>query len=42
MRSFSPLRRVEGVTYWVIEDSKEIRKLINTNIRHEWEKDAEN
>ena len=41
MRSFSSLRRVEGVTYWVIDDSKEIRRLINTNIRHEWEKDAE-
>ena len=36
-----PLRRIEGVTYWVIEDSSQIRRFLNTNIRHEWEKDAE-
>jgi len=35
------LRRVEGITYWVINDSRQIRRFINTNIRHEWEKDAE-
>ncbi|MBI3859086.1 MAG: hypothetical protein HY296_02440 [Thaumarchaeota archaeon] len=35
------LRRVEGVTYWVINEPTEIRKLINQNIRHEWERDAE-
>lgn len=36
-----PLRRVEGITYWVIDDSKQIRRFLNTNIRHEWQKDAE-
>ncbi len=36
-----PLRRVEGITYWVIDDSKQIRRFINTTIRREWEKDAE-
>lgn len=36
-----PLRRVEGITYWVIDGSKQIRRFINTNIRREWEKDAE-
>jgi hypothetical protein len=35
------LRIVEGITYWVIDDSKQIRRFINRNIRHEWEKDAE-
>jgi hypothetical protein len=40
-RSTQPLRRVEGITYWVIDDSKQIHRFINTNIRHEWEKDAE-
>ena len=33
------LRRLEGVAYWVINDRKEIRKFINTNIRREWEED---
>jgi hypothetical protein len=36
-----PLRKIEGITYWVIDDPNQIRKLLNTNIRHEWEKDAE-
>jgi predicted nuclease with TOPRIM domain len=40
-RSTQTLRRVEGITYWVIGDSKQIRRFINSNIRHEWEKDAE-
>jgi hypothetical protein len=35
------LRRIEGITYWVINDPTQIRRFINTNIRHEWEKDAE-
>ncbi len=35
------LRRVEGITYWAIDDSKQIRRFINTNVRHEWEKDVE-
>jgi hypothetical protein len=36
-----PLRRIEGITYWVIDDSEQIRRFINSNIRHEWKKDAE-
>ncbi len=36
-----PLKRIEGITYWVIDDSSQIRRFLNTNIRHEWEKDAE-
>ncbi len=36
-----PLRRIEGITYWVIEDSEQIRRFIDSNIRHEWKKDAE-
>jgi hypothetical protein len=35
------LRRIEGITYWVIDDSSQIRRFINTNIRDKWEKDAE-
>jgi len=35
------LRRVEGITYWVIDGPKQIRKFINTNLRQEWKKDAE-
>ncbi len=35
------LKRVEGITYWVIDDPKQIRKFINTNLRQEWKKDAE-
>jgi hypothetical protein len=40
-RRTQPLRKLEGITYWLIDDSKQIRRFINTNIRHEWEKDAE-
>jgi hypothetical protein len=35
------LKRIEGITYWVIDDSSQIRRFINTNIRDKWEKDAE-
>ena len=35
------LRRVDGITYWVIDGPKQIRKFINTNLRQEWKKDAE-
>ena len=35
------LKRVEGITYWVIDGPKQIRKFINTNLRQEWKKDAE-
>ena len=36
----TPIRRLEGITYWVIEDSEEIHDFINTEIRKEWEADA--
>jgi len=34
------LRKLDGITYWVIEDSDEIREFINTQIRKEWIQDA--
>jgi hypothetical protein len=37
----SPLRRLQGITYWVIEDPEEIYDFINTNVRKEWEGDIE-
>lgn len=36
----NPLRRLHGVTYWVIEDPASISEFVNTNIRREWEADA--
>ena len=36
----TPIRRLNGVTYWVIEDPDGIRDFINTEIRKEWEEDA--
>jgi hypothetical protein len=33
------LRRVQGITYWVIDDVKEIRTFVNSNLREEWERD---
>jgi len=33
------IRRLQGITYWVVDDPKEIRKLVNSNIRREWESD---
>lgn len=36
----TPVRRLEGITYWVIEDSEGIHDFINTEIRKEWEADA--
>lgn len=38
----TPLRRLEGISYWVIEDSEAIYDFINTEIRTEWEIDARN
>ena len=35
----TPLRRLQGITYWVIEDPAEIADFINSNIRKEWEAD---
>ena len=34
------IRRLEGITYWVIEDSNEIYDFINTEVRKEWEEDV--
>jgi len=33
------IRRLLGVTYWVINDREEIRRFINTNVKGEWEQD---
>ncbi len=33
------LRRLQGITYWVIENPGEIVDFINSNIRKEWEAD---
>jgi hypothetical protein len=34
------IRRLEGISYWVIEDSEAIRDYIDTEIRKEWEYDV--
>ncbi len=34
------LRRLEGITYWVIENQDEIREFVNSNLRREWEADV--
>jgi len=36
----TPLRRLEGISYWVIEDPADIRNFINTEVRKEWELDV--
>jgi len=33
------LRRVQGITYWVLNDPREIRRFINSNVKGEWERD---
>ena len=38
----TPVRRLEDITYWVIEDSAAINDFVNTEIRREWEEDARN
>jgi hypothetical protein len=35
-----PIRRLEGISYWVIEDSGGIYDFVNTELRREWEKDV--
>ena len=30
---------MQGITYWVINDRSEIRRYINSNVKHEWERD---
>ena len=36
----TPIRRLKGVTYWVIENPEAIHDFINTDVRKEWEADA--
>lgn len=36
----TPIRRLEGITYWVIENPDGIHDFINREIRLEWEADA--
>ena len=36
----SPIHRLEGISYWVIEDSVGIYDFVNTELRTEWEEDA--
>jgi hypothetical protein len=36
----TPLRRLEGISYWVIEDPAGIQDFINTEVRREWELDV--
>lgn len=37
----TPIRRLSGITYWVIEDPDGVHDYINTEVRKEWEVDAE-
>lgn len=36
----TPILRLEGVAYWVIEDPEAIYDFINTEVEKEWEADA--
>lgn len=36
----TPVRRLNGITYWVMEDPEAIRDFINDELRKEWEEDA--
>jgi len=36
----TPIRRLEGISYWVIEDVDAIYDFVNTEICKEWETDA--
>ena len=36
----TPLRRLDGITYWVIEDPDAIADFLNTEVRKEWEDDV--
>lgn len=38
--TMTPLRRLEGISYWVIEDPDAIYNFVNANIRKEWEADV--
>ena len=37
----TPVRRLDGISYWVIEDPRAIFDFINSEIRKEWEADAQ-
>ena len=36
----TPIRRLDGITYWVIKNSDGIYDFVNGEIRKEWEADA--
>ncbi|HXX88241.1 MAG TPA: hypothetical protein VEH86_07350 [Candidatus Acidoferrum sp.] len=36
----TPVRRLEGITYWVISDPTAIYDFVNSQVRKEWERDA--
>jgi len=36
----TPIRRLEGVSYWVIDDPDAIYDFVNSEVRKEWEADA--
>ncbi len=36
----TPIRRLDGITYWVIENPEAIYDFIDTEIRKEWTEDA--
>jgi hypothetical protein len=36
----TPIRRLEGISYWVIDDPDAIHDFVNSEIRKEWEADA--
>ncbi len=36
----TPIRRLEGITYWVIDDPDAIYDFVNREIRREWEVDV--
>jgi hypothetical protein len=36
----TPIRRLEGISYWVIDDPDAIYDFVNSEVRREWEADA--
>ena len=36
----TPIRRLKGITYWVIEDPDAIHDFMNNELQKEWEEDA--
>jgi len=36
----TPVRRLDGITYWVIEEPEAITEFINIQVRREWEEDV--